>query len=66
LVQTRVGAFKVQQSLIDLMQYVGEVVDVSGHEMPFGLMPVDEFSRNVNDNGESPKSLMLTGISSGK
>ncbi|MEQ1877185.1 MAG: hypothetical protein ABL958_11095, partial [Bdellovibrionia bacterium] len=38
LVQTRVGAFKVQQSLIDLMQYVGEVVDVSGHEIPFGLM----------------------------
>ncbi|HEX4926093.1 MAG TPA: hypothetical protein VFV50_18515 [Bdellovibrionales bacterium] len=63
-IQTRSENFKVvPNDIIDLGKFAGEVVDVSGHKIEFGLMPVDELNESVN--GELPQSLVVTGISSG-
>jgi hypothetical protein len=62
-IQTRSENLKVVPSSLDLSRFAGEIVEVSGHKVEFGLMPVDEL--NTNDNGELPKSLVVTGITSG-
>lgn len=61
-VQTRVGEIKLQPSLIDLTQYVGGLVDISGHEVTFNLMVMSGEESNLNDNGESSRSFVLSGV----
>jgi hypothetical protein len=62
-VQTRNQKFNVVPSMMNLEDYAGQIVDVSGHQVNFDLMPV-EGTLISNPNDELSKSLIVTGISS--
>ncbi len=66
MIHTRKANFKIAPSFIDFSLHAGDEVDVSGHEIPFELMPVDGDNLNMTVNDDSPKSLVVTGIISHK
>ncbi len=64
LLRTRSQSFKVAPSHLNLEDHEGNVVDVAGHKINFGLFPVEGELTQVNETGELPQALILTGISS--
>jgi hypothetical protein len=62
-IQTRTQNFKIAPSQLNLEAHSGRIVDISGHKISFGL-PVESEITKVNETGELPNSLILTGISS--